>query len=247
LYPRCWATIASPTPVLPDVGSTMVPPGLSRPRFSASSIILTAMRSLELPPGFRYSILASTMPAPSGTTEFSWTRGVLPMSSLTCRAYRMPPWSQTSTGGRTALPGGLADVLADLPQRPFGLRHERRRDLEDMHLTRPHPDLHRDPGGGQPARRLAGVTDQRLGAGHVDQGARQPRLDVVQRLVHLLRAPVGGAPLRGLLDELDQRRERPRREHRVGADVRMLCPRLVVDLEQRRQRDQGGRLLPLVE
>jgi hypothetical protein len=83
LYPRCWATSASPTPVLPDVGSTMVPPGLSSPLASAASIILTAIRSLALPPGLRYSILAATMPDPSGTTEFSRTRGVLPMSSLT--------------------------------------------------------------------------------------------------------------------------------------------------------------------
>ena len=64
LYPRCWATSARPTPVLPEVGSTMVPPGLSSPLASAASIILIAMRSLELPPGLRYSIFAATVPAP---------------------------------------------------------------------------------------------------------------------------------------------------------------------------------------
>ena len=57
--------------MLPDVGSTIVPPGFSSPLASAASIIFTAMRSLELPPGLRYSILATTLPAPSGTTEFS--------------------------------------------------------------------------------------------------------------------------------------------------------------------------------
>ena len=33
-------------PVLPEVGSMMVPPGLSCPDFSAASIIDSAMRSL---------------------------------------------------------------------------------------------------------------------------------------------------------------------------------------------------------
>ncbi|CAG7268318.1 hypothetical protein PICSAR26_04276 [Mycobacterium avium subsp. paratuberculosis] len=67
----------------------MVPPGFSAPLASAASIILTAIRSLELPPGLRYSTLAATMPAPSGTTEFSRTSGVPPMRSLMCCAIRM--------------------------------------------------------------------------------------------------------------------------------------------------------------
>jgi hypothetical protein len=45
-------------PVLPEVHSTIVPPGLSRPDFSASSMIWMAIRSLTLAPGFRYSSLA---------------------------------------------------------------------------------------------------------------------------------------------------------------------------------------------
>jgi hypothetical protein len=57
--------------VFPDVGSTMVPPGFSCPLASAASIIFTAIRSLELPPGLRYSTLATMVPTPSGTTEFS--------------------------------------------------------------------------------------------------------------------------------------------------------------------------------
>ncbi len=61
-----WATIASPTPVLPDVGSTIVPPGWSSPEASAASIIRVAMRSFTDPPGLRYSIFASTIgPPPS--------------------------------------------------------------------------------------------------------------------------------------------------------------------------------------
>ena len=51
LYPLLRPTQASPTPVLPLVGSMMVAPGRSRPCFSASSIIARATRSLTLPPG----------------------------------------------------------------------------------------------------------------------------------------------------------------------------------------------------
>src|SRR3954447_5616816 len=49
-------------PVLPDVPSIIVPPGLSAPARSASSIILSAMRSLIELPGLNVSIFASTVP-----------------------------------------------------------------------------------------------------------------------------------------------------------------------------------------
>src|SRR5438046_1842003 len=48
-------------PVLPLVGSTIVAPGLSTPRRSASSSIATAMRSLTLPPGLSDSSFATTV------------------------------------------------------------------------------------------------------------------------------------------------------------------------------------------
>ena len=85
LYPLAAATIARPIPVLPLVLSTMVVlPGEMSPRFSASSIIESAMRSLTLPPGFCISSLTSTVAAPSGTTRLSLTiGGVLPMISVT--------------------------------------------------------------------------------------------------------------------------------------------------------------------
>ena len=38
--------------MLPDVGSTIVPPGCSRPSRSAASTIAIATRSFTLPPGF---------------------------------------------------------------------------------------------------------------------------------------------------------------------------------------------------
>ena len=67
--------------MLPDVGSMIVPPGFKAPDFSASSTILTAMRSLTLPPGFMYSILAATVADPAGTTLVNFTSGVLPTRS----------------------------------------------------------------------------------------------------------------------------------------------------------------------
>ena len=54
--------MASPTPVLPLVGSTIVPPGCSRPSRSAARIISSAGRSFDEPPGLVVSIfMASTL------------------------------------------------------------------------------------------------------------------------------------------------------------------------------------------
>ena len=49
--------------MLPDVGSTIVPPGLSRPDSSAASIMRTAIRSFTDPPGLKYSTFARTVAA----------------------------------------------------------------------------------------------------------------------------------------------------------------------------------------
>src|SRR5262245_42185870 len=69
-------------PVLPDVPSMIVPPGLSLPERSASSIIFTAIRSLIELPGLNVSILANTSAStrPRGI-RFSRTSGVLPITS----------------------------------------------------------------------------------------------------------------------------------------------------------------------
>jgi hypothetical protein len=76
--------MASPTPVLPEVGSTITPPGRSRPSRSAVSIIRRAIRSFTEPPGFRYSILARTsrVAAVPFVTDLSRSRGVLPITSV---------------------------------------------------------------------------------------------------------------------------------------------------------------------
>ena len=81
--------MASPIPVLPEVGSTIVPPGRSSPDASAASIMRSAMRSFTLPPGLRYSTLASTSGRRPAVTAFSLTSGVFPTRSITCSANRI--------------------------------------------------------------------------------------------------------------------------------------------------------------
>src|SRR5258708_38910370 len=73
--------MASPMPVLPEVPSMMVPPGLSAPLLSASSIMRTAMRSLLELPGLVVSIFDSTVPFTSLAIELILTSGVWPIAS----------------------------------------------------------------------------------------------------------------------------------------------------------------------
>src|SRR5438477_7599832 len=87
-YPLAAASIARATPVLPDVGSTIVPPGRSRPRRSASRIIARAMRSFTLPPGLNHSSLAKIRAAPRAKRASS-TSGVAPMDSSSASALRV--------------------------------------------------------------------------------------------------------------------------------------------------------------
>ncbi|MNI85655.1 hypothetical protein D3C73_1426690 [compost metagenome] len=65
----------------------MVPPGLSLPSFSASSIIFTAIRSLMDPPGLTYSSFTRTVALIPSVTWLSLMSGVLPMRSNTDWAY----------------------------------------------------------------------------------------------------------------------------------------------------------------
>src|SRR5579859_2351437 len=77
--------MARPTPVLPEVGSLIVPPGRSTTDASAASTMRSAIRSFTEPPGLKYSTLASTPgpPAPScWVTRRSLTSGVFPTSSI---------------------------------------------------------------------------------------------------------------------------------------------------------------------
>ena len=77
--------------MLPLVGSTIVPPGLSAPEASASSIIRSAMRSFTEPPGLKYSTLARTVAAIPSVTRLRRTSGVLPTRSIRELATCMAP------------------------------------------------------------------------------------------------------------------------------------------------------------
>ena len=77
--------------MLPDVGSTIVPPGLSRPSRSAASTIATAGRSFTDPPGFVVSIFAMRSHVSPRPTRASRTSGVSPMRSRTESATSISP------------------------------------------------------------------------------------------------------------------------------------------------------------
>jgi hypothetical protein len=68
--------------VLPAVASTIVPPGFSSPRCSASSIIDTPMRSLIEPAGFSSSSVRKSAQGPVSSLLIS-SIGVLPTISST--------------------------------------------------------------------------------------------------------------------------------------------------------------------
>src|SRR5262245_42959125 len=75
-------------PVLPLVGSTIRVPRSTRPRASASSIMLRPIRSLTEPAGLNDSSLATTSARAPSTTWFSRTSGVPPISAVTSDAMR---------------------------------------------------------------------------------------------------------------------------------------------------------------
>ena len=69
--------------MLPEVGSTIVPPGFSFPECSARSIIRIPIRSFTEPPGFMYSSFATTVGWTFRATVWSRTSGVFPTRSRT--------------------------------------------------------------------------------------------------------------------------------------------------------------------
>ncbi len=73
--------MAREMPVLPLVGSRMVQPGVSRPSFSACSIMWSAGRSLTEPVGLRSSSFAQIRTSSEGESRGRRTRGVLPTAA----------------------------------------------------------------------------------------------------------------------------------------------------------------------
>src|SRR4051794_27924514 len=104
--------MARPTPVLPEVGSTIVPPGFSFPSRSACSIIARPIRSFTEPPGLRYSSLARIRARPGGESRSSRTIAVEPTRSRMVgysRATKRKGYAmRIAVIGRGNVGGGLA-------------------------------------------------------------------------------------------------------------------------------------------
>src|SRR5580765_4661182 len=69
--------------MFPEVGSTIVPPGLSNPFLSASSTTASAILSLTLRPGLDASSLTQTVAGIPAVIWLRRTSGVLPTASST--------------------------------------------------------------------------------------------------------------------------------------------------------------------
>src|SRR5436309_1294123 len=106
----------------------MVEPGRSFPSRSAASIILTAIRSLTEPPGFRYSTFASTSGRTPSVTRDSLSSGVFPTSSISEFTY-----STGQTLGAVVVAHQPASIRRGLPpqvgQQP-----------QDLHVEPDHRD-----------------------------------------------------------------------------------------------------------
>src|SRR5690349_7236566 len=135
-------------PVLPEVGSTILPPGLSLPLFSASSTIASAIRSLIDAPGLTRSCLIQTS-APPSNRRLTRTCGVLPIVSRMLAAFIL---ALLSRGQRL---NGLSGRCCKMKSHPAG---------DDIGILR--------GGIGQVERpRLAQLgEDERPGQGHADRG-----------------------------------------------------------------------------
>src|SRR5215217_6744217 len=109
------AAIARPVPVLPEVGSMIVPPGLSRPSASAASTIFIATRSLIEPPGLKYSTLATTCGFRPAAIRDSRTSGVSPTVS------RMDPLMSAEAAMSRTIRAGSSRAACG-PDLPIGER-----------------------------------------------------------------------------------------------------------------------------
>src|SRR5215475_4087184 len=157
--------MARPTPVLPDVGSTIVPPGRSFPSRSACSIIASPIRSLTEPPGFRYSSLARIRARPGGESLSSRTMGVPPTRSRTVGYSRGIEGSLVLSRAALACDRRLRCEFLALDQYQSG---DQRRDAD--------PDEHPEGQRGPRGERLRVVAlpvqcDQVVEAGDGDRGA----------------------------------------------------------------------------
>jgi hypothetical protein len=130
-------------PVLPPVASTIVIPGASTPRRSASSINATARRSLTLPHGLRISSLAATRPGRSLPSCRSSTSGVRPTVAVKSRCNRPRSDSENTPSSSRISQTRSMDKPATL-HRPAG-----RRDHARTPPTQPHEPREGGVAGGR--------------------------------------------------------------------------------------------------
>src|SRR5436190_13878466 len=113
-YPRSAAISASPMPVLPLVASTIVPPGPSNPRRSASSTMLRATRSFIEPPGFKYSHLTKISAGTWRASFWSLMIGVPPIASRMLLLAPVMSAPKRRGSGLEVIPAvGIAEMLDD--------------------------------------------------------------------------------------------------------------------------------------
>src|SRR4029450_4605440 len=121
--------MASPCPVFPEVGSTIVPPGRRRPSRSAAKVIRRPIRSFTLPPGFSISSLARTTGRIPRVTARRRTSGVCPTASRKESSTCTPPPGVSADGPRPyrlrfAHPRRWADYPAQGPRTVAGVMSE---------------------------------------------------------------------------------------------------------------------------
>src|SRR6266508_4856357 len=191
--------MASPAPVLPLVGSTIVPPGASCPAASARSTMASPIRSFTDPPGLRYSTLARTAGASPRLTRARRTSGVPPMvsriESCTCMGAvllrRGPAVRARPTEGIVA--------PASAAVRPL-----------------PHQRLAVGADAGEQVGLVAGGGDQRA-----DQGVVLPRVDLGHHLVGDGEPEAVGAELGGVGDRGVQAWRHPPGACHLAGDFRL--------------------------
>src|SRR5438045_3650042 len=102
--------MARPMPVLPAVPSTILPPGRSRPFFSASRTIQRAARSFTDWPGFMNSAFARISQPVISLARFRRISGVFPMASRTDLAICMAAY----LGKRAAAEQGVRSSFGEV-------------------------------------------------------------------------------------------------------------------------------------
>ena len=150
--------------MLPDVGSTIVPPGRRRPSRSAASISETATRSLIEPPGLSDSTFATSCGVRPAPRRDSRTSGVSPIASRiesrmsACGGARCACSCRQCATVRSNAPYGRR--ISTNRRSRANIRHEARHCRACRTIDSPPPRRHRprDPRGAQPRTRASRTT-----------------------------------------------------------------------------------------